>query len=156
MTARLLANDADLALLARIHAACFADAWEARALAGLLASPGAFAFLAADNGFILVRAAGGEAEILTLAVTPEARRHGAGKALVVAAATHAQSLDASALFLEVAVGNDAARALYRRLGFVEAGMRKGYYAARGAEPEDALILRSNLPLSPLGKSPAAG
>ncbi|HEY0300164.1 MAG TPA: GNAT family N-acetyltransferase, partial [Rhizomicrobium sp.] len=81
---------------------------------------------------------------------------GGSTALVEATADTARRLGAAVLFLEVAVGNEAALALYRRLGFAEAGRRKGYYAARGAPPQDALVLRSNLPLSPLGKSPAAG
>jgi ribosomal-protein-alanine N-acetyltransferase len=155
MTVRLLGPGEPLAPLAAIHAASFADAWDTRALADLLATPGTFALVAA-GGFILTRAVGGESEILTLAVVPVARRRGGATQLVEAAATHAQQLGASAMFLEVAITNDAARALYGRLGFTEAGRRKGYYAARGAAPEDALVLRSNLPLSPLGKSPPAG
>ena len=122
-------------------------------MAELLATPGTFVFTAAD-GFILVRAAGDEAEVLTLAVAPGARRTGIGSALVEAAASYAFGLGAQALFLEVGVGNAPARALYRQLGFVEAGRRKDYYRATPGKPEDALVLRSDLPLSPLGKSPA--
>ncbi len=44
--------------------------------------PGTFGFLDARGGFILARSAGGEAEILTLAVAPAARRQGLGRALV--------------------------------------------------------------------------
>jgi ribosomal-protein-alanine N-acetyltransferase len=141
--------------LARLHAISFTEAWNAQAIADLLQMQGAFAF-ADESSFVLARAAGGEAEILTLAVAPDARRQGLATALVRAAASHAHLLGAERFFLEVAVGNHAARALYGRLGFIEAGRRKGYYAATGRKPEDALVLRSNLPLSPLGKSPAAG
>lgn len=155
MTIGLCPAKLDLAPLAAIHAACFAEAWTARSLSGLLATPGTFAF-AGDAGFVMARAAGGEAEILTLAVLPAARRSGAGSALVIAAASHAHRLGAAALFLEVAAGNLAARTLYRRLGFAQAGLRRGYYAAAGRKPEDALVLRSDLPLSPLGKPPASG
>jgi ribosomal-protein-alanine N-acetyltransferase len=155
MTVALLSSQADARRLASLHAASFAEAWTERAILDLLAMPGAFAFIA-DDGFILARAAGGEAEILTLAVAPTARRQGLATALVLAAASHAHLLAAQALFLEVAAGNDAARALYESLGFVAAGLRKGYYTHPGHAPEDALVLRSNLPLVPLGKSPAAG
>jgi ribosomal-protein-alanine N-acetyltransferase len=143
----------DLAPLAAIHAQCFAQAWDARALAELLAAPGAFC-LSGPDGFILGRAAGGESEILTLAVSPPARRRGLAALLVTQAAEHARRLGARSMFLEVAVRNRAARALYAKLGFVEAGRRKGYYA--GAPPEDALVLRSELPLSPLGNCPTTG
>jgi ribosomal-protein-alanine N-acetyltransferase len=144
---------ADLPGLAAIHAACFADNWNAESLGLLLASPGAFALVAeqggAPAGFVLARGAAGEAEILTLAVANSARRGGMGTALIAASALRAAENGAVALFLEVATGNLAARALYGRLGFAQAGLRKGYY--KGALPEDALVLRAALPLEPLGK-----
>jgi ribosomal-protein-alanine N-acetyltransferase len=155
MNVRLLPRDADLAPMAAIHAGCFPDAWDVRALAELLATPGTFAVSSLD-GFILARTAGGEAEILTLAVLPAARRHGLGRALVIEAASHAQQSGAHDMFLEVGVSNVAARALYKSLGFAEAGRRKGYYARPGLLSEDALILRANLPLSPLGKTAPSG
>jgi len=155
MSPSLLPPNADLAPLAAIHAACFPDAWDGRALSELLATPGTFV-ISSSAGFILARSAAGEAEILTLAVSPAARRHGLGSALVTEAASHAQQSGASVLFLEVAVSNVAARALYKQLGFAEAGRRKGYYSRPGSAPEDALLLRGNLPLSPLGKIPPSG
>jgi ribosomal-protein-alanine N-acetyltransferase len=44
------------------------------------------------------------------------------------------------MFLEVATGNTAALALYRREGFVEVGRRCRYYA----DSSDALVLRVRL------------
>jgi ribosomal-protein-alanine N-acetyltransferase len=143
MTVRLLdPAPADLAALAALHAACFADAWNATAISDLLATPNCYTF-ASDDGFVMARTAGGEAEVLTLAVVSAARRRGLGRALVTAAATHAQSLGASAMFLEVGDANQPALALYDGLGFVRVGARKGYY--RGG---DALVLKAPLPLSP--------
>ena len=155
MKPQLLSNNGDLVFLAEIHAAAFAESWTVRTLAELLAAPGTFA-LHTEGGFILARVAANEAEILTLAVQPDRRRHGTGAALVRAAANEAMARDASQIFLEVALGNAAARALYAGLGFVAVGQRKGYYASGPDKPEDALILRSKLPLSPLGKSSRAG
>ena len=71
-----------------------------------------------------------EAEILTLAVLPAARRQGLGSRLVAACLAEAGAAGAARLHLEVGAGNAAARALYVRAGFVEAGRRAGYY--RGA------------------------
>ena len=146
---------ADLAVLADIHAASFAEPWSASALGELLASPGAFGF-GGDDGFTLARVVADEAEILTLAVRPERRRCGIGAALVHAAAEHALRLQARRIFLEVAIGNAAARQLYAGIGFGEVGRRAAYYGIAANKREDALILRSNLPLSPLGKKPVAG
>lgn len=155
MKALLGANESDLSVLAELHALAFAEPWTARAIGELLASSGTFAFRAND-GFVLARVAGSEAEILTLAVRPERRRLGTGSVLICAAADEALARGAAELFLEVGRDNAAARALYGRLGFVMVGERKNYYATGTGSHEDALILRSKLPLSPLGKSPRAG
>ena len=154
MTPIPVADDFDLAQLAAIHAVSFDDHWSARALAELLATPGTFA-LYLDGGFIVVRIAGGEAEILTLTVRPARRRRGIGASLVRSAASHAEQRGAGRLFLEVAFGNMAARGLYGSLGFGEVGRRKAYYALGDGKFDDALILRGNLPLPPLGKWPTS-
>ena len=80
-----LAAPGDAAALARLHAAAFDHPWSDAAVAELLAGAGVFGLMA-DQGFILCRTVGGEAEILTLAVHPVARRSGLGRALVEAAA----------------------------------------------------------------------
>lgn len=150
-----LVTERDLARLAHIHAQSFATPWTEDSLKDLLKIPGTFAYQF-EAGFIVARVAGDEAEILTLAVRPEQRRSGRATRLVRAAAEHAHRLGANCLFLEVAPSNVAARGLYGGLGFAEVGRRKGYYAASQGEFEDALILRSNLPVSPLGNRPSTG
>ena len=129
--------------LADLHAAAFAAPWTAGTFAELLVQPGVFAETA-DDGFILIRVVADEAEILTLAVRPEARRRGLGARLAAAAAARAAALGAERLFLEVAQDNAAARGLYARSGFVEVGRRRGYYARPGATAVDALTLALNL------------
>lgn len=128
--------------LAAIHAEAFKAPWSASALAELLASPGVLAVAEAD-GFILIRVVADEAEILTLAVRPTARRAGLGARLVEAATVRAAALGAERMFLEVADSNAAARALYARSGFVEMGRRRGYYAHTDGRREDALTLVLN-------------
>jgi len=137
---RATENDAEL--LAVLHASAFADPWTDRAICELLAGPGVFVFYTKD-GFVMGRAAGGEAEILTLAVRPDARGKGLGRALIAAIAAHAHELGAGSIFLEVGDDNPAALALYAGLGFERVGQRKGYYAGK-----DARILKASLPLSP--------
>jgi ribosomal-protein-alanine N-acetyltransferase len=108
-----------------------------KALRELFAA-GAFAFHH-DDGFVLARVAGGEAEILTLAVAPAARGGGLGRSLLQAAINKARALQARTMFLEVGTDNPAALALYAGLGFARVGMRKGYYNGR-----DAAVLRLSL------------
>lgn len=136
------------AALAAVHAASFQTGWSADAIAGFVQSEGVACFFAAEDGavaqpllgFILVRAVAGEAEVLTVAVLPRARRRGVGRALLTAAVGFARSRMADAIYLEVAKENRAAISLYEGAGFLIAGQRPAYYEGpRG--PEDAWIMR---------------
>lgn len=125
------AGSFDLPLLAGLHAACFEERWDAAALAALLAMPGAHAFLAAAAaeplGFVILRAAADEAEIISIGVRPAARRAGIGRRLLEAAEAAAAASGADRLFLEVAADNFGAFGLYSSCGFVEIGQRLNYY-----------------------------
>ena len=126
-----------------LHATAFAAPWDAAAFSALVDQDGVFV-LAEPDGFILLRTVADEAEILTLAVRPDARRRGLGARLVREGGISAAVRGARRLFLEVAEGNAAARALYAGAGFDVAGRRPGYYARSGGDREDALILARNL------------
>ncbi|WP_371129870.1 GNAT family N-acetyltransferase [Phenylobacterium sp.] len=134
--------------LARVHAAAFASGWPPQEIAGLLDGPGGFALLVEGEdrplAFILCRAVAGEAEILTLAVDPAARRQGLALALVEAATGAARMAGAESLFLEVADDNPAARGLYAKAGFGEVGLRRGYYDRGAKPPADAVVMRLDL------------
>lgn len=91
-------------------------------------------------GMAMVRTAADEAEILAVAVAPDARRRGGARALLQEAAHCARERGAIRLHLEVASDNDVARSVYSRLGFVQTGRRARYYPG-GA---DALLLSKPL------------
>ncbi len=129
--------------LADLHAQAFDAPWSAEAFADLLDQASVFA-VGTDNGFILIRVVADEAEILTLAVEPQARQRGLGGALVQHGAVEATQRGGARLFLEVAEDNAAARALYAQTGFVEAGRRVGYYARADGSATDALVLARDL------------
>ena len=148
MTMRLV-GIGETAELARVHAQCFAEVWNAEAMAALLATPGTFAMVA-EGGFIMVRAVADESEVLTLAVIPAARRRGIATALVSRAAERAAEVGAGVMFLEVNAANLPAISLYKRLGFTTVGHRKAYYAGTHGMREDALVLRTAIPLSRVG------
>jgi len=148
-----LASLADAPAMAAAHADSFDEPWSADDIAALLASPGVYGLVVrragAVAGFALGRALAGEAELLTLAVTPSARRAGLAIALVEAVAGRAAAAAAQRLYLEVAADNVAALALYRQLGFAQVGARAGYYRRAGGGSADALVLARDL------NSPAA-
>lgn len=132
----------DPATLAAIHAEAFTRPrpWSVEAIIGILASPGAF-LCTAPAGFLIGRALAGEAELLTLAVRPAARRQGIGRQLVAEFLRIAAGRGARAAFLEVAADNLAAIALYRAFGFAETGRRRGYYGGDATSATvDALLL----------------
>ncbi|WP_200306808.1 GNAT family N-acetyltransferase, partial [Paracraurococcus ruber] len=133
---------ADARALAALHALAFppAEAWGADVIALMLEMTGGFGAWEPGRGLVLARAAAGEAEILTLAVAPAARRQGLGARLMASALAGAAARGAAAMFLEVAAGNAAARALYAGLGFAEVGRRRRYYA----DGADALVLRRDI------------
>lgn len=136
--------------IAALHARCFRDAWSAEAIEGLLSDAGALAFVAkvagqmAIAGFVIARLVGDEAEILSIAVAPEQQRKGVGARLVAGTIRGLERAEAKRLFLEVAVDNEAARALYDRAGFVAVGLRRGYYQRPGGEMVDGLTLSRNI------------
>jgi [ribosomal protein S18]-alanine N-acetyltransferase len=136
------AIQADNKVMAAIHAAAFApaDAWSAEVFDLQLAMPNIFGLLHQKGGMILAQVVADEAEILTLAVVPTVRRTGLGFGLLAAAIDLATSLSARAIFLEVSITNIAARALYTKAGFIQAGQRRRYYS----DASDALVLRFDI------------
>ena len=135
------------AALAALHARSFVTPrpWTEAEIARLLADPLVFLLVEGDAGFLMGRAVAGEAELLTLAVAPEARRRGLGRKLVSRFLYQARLRGAESAFLEVAEENAAARALYARTGFSEVGRRRGYYRDPKGRAVDAVVLRRLLP-----------
>ncbi|MCY1126189.1 ribosomal protein S18-alanine N-acetyltransferase [Frigidibacter sp. RF13] len=130
--------------LAALHAAAFTfpRPWSAAEIAQLLDDPLCFLSHRAD-GFALGRAVAGEAELLTIAVHPDAQGRGVGGALLAELIGHARSRAAERMFLEVAAGNESAIRLYLAAGFTRIGVRRGYFADE-ATRIDALVMARDL------------
>ena len=135
-------------LLAELHGESFETRWSETAFSEMLAVPGTSAILVSSQnnpmGFVLSRKAADEAEILTICTRPAFRQKGHGKLLVQHLENILKTNDVKSLFIEVAVSNQAALALYASCGFEKAGARKNYYARGDGGREDALIMRKGL------------
>ena len=140
----------DAGPLAAIHASCFEDHWSEVSFRRFLESAGVFGFVAGQRdgvriaSFILVRVAADEAEILTLATSPAARREGLACRLVRAAIEQAQKRGALRIFLEVAETNQPGLQLYRRLGFGQVAVRPRYYESKTNAAVAAVVMRREL------------
>ena len=81
-----------------------------------------------------------EVHLLNVAVHQARRGSGVGRTLVEAVIAEGRETRARTMFLEVRAGNIAARRLYRRLGFRDLGVRRGYYGPG----QDAIVMELKL------------
>ncbi len=140
------ATAADLDAIVAIERASFADPWSRDAFAeALLGRHVRFELACAPDGatagYVVAWFVADEGEIANLAVAPAFRRAGVGAALLDGTLAAARAIGARTFHLEVRESNAAARALYARFGFAEAGRRHAYYHH---PVEDALVLRCDL------------
>jgi [ribosomal protein S18]-alanine N-acetyltransferase len=158
-TLRLMTS-ADLTAVLELDRELFgAEAWSMAMLRGELAQqPESRHYLVADdNGVIIgyagLLAAGTQGDVLTLAVAGDRWGQGTGSALLEALLAEAARRGCSEVFLEVRTDNARAQQLYRRHGFVQIGVRRGYYQPSGI---DALVMRKELGPDPAGPPRPAG
>lgn len=139
----------DFDVLEDIHAESFIAPWTADEQAAMNDNPGVSTFVARRGsalasrkaiGFVTVRRAADEGEILTMAVHPRHRNAGVGRMLLEAALRHLYAERVSEVFLEVDPANDPALKLYRRAGFETVGERPDYYQSGGGR-QKALTMR---------------
>ncbi len=130
------------------------EAWTRRQVENSLAMPHTYAILVDAEGreaessvpaagFVLVRRAPGEEELLLVAVRPESRRRGLGRLLLERFAESARAAGAERIFLEMRANNPAER-LYRSFGFEPIGRRRDYYRTVSGEPIDAITFGKKL------------
>ena len=134
---RPLTSD-DLPAVVALEQANRANPWSEGIFRDELASENRVYLTAADDGVVGfggVMVVGNEAHVTNILVAPEARNRKVGLRLMLGLIDAAIEIGACHLTLEVRSGNQAARALYARLGLAPVGVRKGYYA-----DDDALVM----------------
>ena len=144
----LRAMPEDASELAAIHHEALPPGWSAAEIAAACNAPERSVLKVISggklSGFVIVQMAAGEAEILTIAVTPKKRRQGAASLLMAAAIEACHQRLVSFIFLETAQNNISARALYEKFGFGIVGRRKNYYQTGRSAPETALIMKLDI------------
>lgn len=136
----------DVPAMARIERDSFGSPWSADEITKDVTAGGNVYVAVAEcggekAGYGEIRMIAGEAQIYNIAVAPEFRREGIGEALLRHMTDKAEKDGCDLITLEVRDGNEAAMALYEKLGFREVGRRKGYYSNG---KEDAVLMDLDL------------
>lgn len=135
-------READLERVMEIETLCFSTPWKEATFRGLLRRPDTDLVAAERDGrlegYAVCWTVVDQSELGNVAVAPEARSGGIGRALVEAVLERVRGRGARECFLEVRESNQVAQALYREMGFEVVGRRKAYYAL---PTEDALVMR---------------
>ncbi|HMH90535.1 MAG TPA: ribosomal protein S18-alanine N-acetyltransferase [Streptosporangiaceae bacterium] len=146
---------ADLDVILALELEAFGEeAWSRPMLEGeLQQQPASRHYLVAQDGdgtvigYAGLLAAGTQADVVTIAVSRDRQRRGAGSALLEALLAEARRRRCTEVFLEVRVDNLTAQQLHTARGFEQVGVRHGYYQPSGA---DALVMRLDLARADLG------
>ncbi|WP_096084745.1 ribosomal protein S18-alanine N-acetyltransferase [Agaribacterium haliotis] len=139
----------DVDALARLESAASPHGWSRQALEQASLAPKRLRLAMVSEGHWLAHAVfsfvADEAELLIISVHPAHRGQGLAQALIRAAIDELGPT-INSVFLELRASNDAAKALYNKLGFSLCGRRKNYYRSGVADGrrEDALLMRLDL------------
>ena len=95
-------------------------------------------------GYFIAMAGVDEMHLLNITVAPAVQGRGHARYMLAALVGLCAEQAARELWLEVRLSNSRARAIYQRLGFIEVGIRKGYYPAGFARREDAAVMTLKL------------
>ena len=127
--------------LAALERLCFSEPWSENALAEEIENPAACFLTAVENdevlGYAGMHTVLGESYVDNIAVFPEHRGRGVGRALTQALIDRAKATNGAFITLEVRASNYDAIALYGTRGFRGVGRRKNYYEH---PREDAIIM----------------
>ena len=137
-----LAKEADLDAVAAIEKQLFSRPWTKEHFHQALCNPAAKLWVFKDEsetvcGYVCMYCSVDEGEITNVAVDPKFQRRGYAGALLEVAKQYIAESQLQRIILEVRMSNENAISLYRKMGFENLGIRKGFYE----EPkEDALIM----------------
>ena len=134
----------DCAIVAGLEKEIFTMPWSEEGFRSAVLIPQNVFLVAEDAGeicgYLGMYTSIDEGEITNVGVAPSYRNRGIGHKLVQAALAMAKQQDLTKIVLEVRVSNASAIHLYEKCGFVNVGVRKGFYEQ---PKEDAYIMICN-------------
>lgn len=137
---------ADVDAVVAIETEAFSNPWRRETFLDLVDRPGLELLVMEDReagviGYAVLWCILEQAELANMALTPRFRRRGLGGFLLSRVLDKARARGVENVFLEVRVSNEHALRLYERYGFVDVGLRRGYYES---PREDARVMRATL------------
>lgn len=138
--------EADLFAVLQIEAQSYPVPWTERAFQDCLrVNYPSWVLIEEEHivGYILFSVGADEAHLLNICIAPESRRSGLARTLLLDRLELLREKNVHTVFLEVRESSKPAIALYKNLGFVQLGNRKGYYKALAGR-EDALTFSKTL------------
>lgn len=134
-------TEAHIPQMEELERICFSMPWSAEMIRSELENPSCLYLAALEGdtlvGYIGVQTVLDEGYINNVAVRPEYRRRGIASALISLLIEQAREIGLAFLTLEVRASNNAAIALYEKLGFSPVGRRRNYYEK---PREDAILM----------------
>lgn len=146
--------DRIMSVMAQAFDPHWGEAWTRRQIEDALTLPTTGYILAGSHGdwpgdgqdaaaFALTRQSLDEAELLLIAVVPQAQGRGIGRTVLGQVISHARARGAAKMFLEMR-HNNPAQHLYRAMGFEPVGRRPNYYRLADGTRLDAVTLALTL------------
>ncbi len=133
----------DLSAVLAIEQRCYSHPWREKTFADCLRA-GYSCYVAMQQnvvkGYFVLLLVLDEAQLLNVCVDRDLHGRGYGYGLLTQLVATAQAAGANNIFLEVRKSNSPAIRLYEKFGFIEHGVRRGYYPLDGKRREDAVLM----------------
>lgn len=138
-------GESDILEIARLEQEVFPDPWSEKSLWESLHLDASKCVIAECEGklagYFILYETEGEAEVIRIAVGKELQGKGVGKLLMKHIEQYCEQQAITKILLDVRTANTAARSFYKKHGFVEDGVRPGFYENPS---EDAVLMSREL------------
>ena len=140
-----LISENDIAAVAALEKEIFSDAWSEKSIRETYEQSHALIIGAWEEetltGYVIFYYVLDEGEIARIAVAPQCRRKGVAARLFTGVLKECEKKEITKIMLDVRISNEPAIAFYKKHGFIEDGIRKGFYEQ---PKEDALLMSKEI------------
>lgn len=136
----------DIEAIARLEADTFSDAWTVKGITETFLGNQSMITVAEEEGrvvgYCMMYYVLDEGEIARIAVEKKMRKKGVGDGLLSETISCCKKMGLTRILLDVRESNESARRFYEKHGFLQDGIRKGFYEN---PREDAVLMSRQIP-----------